>query len=476
MRFKRSTLRALPLLSALLITLTPIYAANDEAHPMNEPPKMMQRYQEESLAANTYEGELPNGLSIIVRKDERAPVVTNMVWYRVGSVDEPRGLGGISHMLEHMMFKGTELLGPNEHSTIIANLGGRDNAFTSMDYTAYYERLPAWELETALQLEAERMSNLKLRAEDFLSERLVVAEERRQRTESNPQGRFFELFNATLWSSSAYRNPIIGWMEEIERWRLSDLERWYQQYYAPNNATLVVVGDVDPEEVYQLAQRYFGPIPKRDSIEHPFNFEPQQEAEKRIEMVAEVNMPLLLMGYKVPSLNSAESIREAYALLLINELLDGGRAARLTKELVRKEQLALQTSAYYGSNRRYLSSLTISAIPTKGITLSELEEGIKRSIERLKQEPISDEELARVKRHYEWKSITALDSSYAQAMAIGTAETTGEGWYHRLTLAERLNEITKEEIQQVAQKYLHDQNLTVGYLHNPKSQEPHLDE
>src|SRR5699024_8537363 len=239
MRLKKFTKTALTLCGAVFVSSMVTFAGASPTAPS-------------SFAENTFEHQLDNGLKIIVRENHRAPVVTTMVWYKVGSVDEPRGLGGISHMLEHMMFKGTDTLGPNEHSTIIANLGGRDNAFTSYDYTAYFENLPSWELETALKLEADRMQNLVLTEDDFAPERLVVANERRQRTDSSAQAKFFEAFNATVWNTSAYRNPIIGWMPEIEAWTLDDLKDWYARYYAPNNATLVVVGDVDAKQTFAL--------------------------------------------------------------------------------------------------------------------------------------------------------------------------------------------------------------------------------
>ena len=417
-----------------------------------------------TIIDNTYETELDNGLKVIVRTDHRAPVVTSMVWYKVGSVDEPRGLGGISHMLEHMMFKGTDTLGPNEHSMIIANLGGRDNAFTSTDYTAYFENLPAWELETALKLEADRMQNLELRAEDFAPERLVVAEERRQRTDSNPQAQLYEAFNANLFTTSAYRNPVIGWMPEIEGWTLEDLANWYQQFYAPNNATVVIVGDVNPEKTIALVEQYFGDIPPSENITRPYNFEVAQQGEKRVDLAIPANMPLLFMGYKVPSINEIDAIesQEADALLLTSLILDD---SRLSKRLVRNEQIALEASSYYNYGARYTTPFTFVAVPAEGVSLAQLEQALKEEITLLQNELVTEEEIERIIGLYEADNIYSKDSVASQAMLIGQAETTGEGWQNAEGRVERLKKVTPEMIRKVTQKYLNENQATIATLH-----------
>lgn len=458
MIYRRMKQTALTLLSAVFLSHTPLFAEETD---MSDAPTLPHVFE------NTHEHLLDNGLKVIVREDHRAPVVTTMVWYKVGSVDEPRGLGGISHMLEHMMFKGTPTLKANEHSTIIANLGGRDNAFTSYDYTAYFEMLPAWELETALRLESDRMVNLELRPEDFIPERQVVAEERRQRTDSNPQGQFYEFFNATMWNTSAYRNPIIGWMPEIERWKLSDLEEWYRRFYAPNNATLVIVGDVKAEEAFKLAEKYFGAIEPSKNIEHAHDFEVPQLGLKRAELITEVNMPLLFMGYKVPSINSAEDRTDVYALMLAAEILDGSRSSRLSRKLVRGKQSALQASAYYSGDRRFEGSFLLSAVPAINHDLATIEAQLLAQIERLKEEPVSKKELKRVLTRYRAESIYERDSLYYQAMEIGAAETTGEGWRHRETILDELEKITPEMIQAAVKRHLTTENLTIATLQSP---------
>lgn len=413
---------------------------------------------------NTHEYMLDNGLKLIVREDRRAPVTVTMVWYKVGSVDEPRGKGGISHMLEHMMFKGTPTLKPNEHSTIIANLGGKDNAFTSYDYTAYFEILPSWELETSLKLESDRMQNLVLKEEDFAPERLVVAEERRQRTDSNPQSLFYEAFNATVWTTNAYRNPIIGWMPEIHNWQLADLQSWYQQFYRPNNATVVIVGDVNADETYNLVQKYFGDIPRGKAVVREHNFEVPQNATKYIDMAAPANLPVLFMAYKVPSINSTNNKQEVYALLLASEILSGSGTARLPKKLVKESQQSLDASSYYNEGARYETTFMLSAVPAEGIALETLENELKDEIKKLQTTLVSKEELNKILTAYRTGQIYAKDSIYSQAMTIGSAETTGEGWIHRENLVTYLEKVTPEEIQAVAQKYLNNSNLTVGRL------------
>ncbi|GAA5098425.1 M16 family metallopeptidase [Wohlfahrtiimonas larvae] len=413
---------------------------------------------------NTHEFTLDNGLKLIVREDHRAPVAVTMVWYKVGSVDEPRGKGGLSHMLEHMMFKGTPTLKPNEHSTIIANLGGKDNAFTSYDYTAYFEILPSWELETSLRLESDRMANLVLKDEDFTPERQVVAEERRQRTDSNPQSLFYEAFNATVWTTNAYRNPIIGWMPEIQSWTLDDLKSWYKQFYRPNNATVVIVGDVDAKKTHELVNQYFGKIPRGEEIVREINFEVPQNDTKYIEMATPANLPVLFMAYKVPSINSTDNKQEAYALLLASEILSGSNTARLPKKMVRESQKSLDASSYYNEGSRYDTTFMLSAVPADGVELETLEAEIKAEIKNLQTTLVAKEELNKILTAYRTSQIFAKDSLYSQAMSIGSSETTGEGWRNRENLVSYLEKVTPEEIQQVAQKYLNDGNLTVGRL------------
>lgn len=413
---------------------------------------------------NTHEFILNNGLKLIVREDHRAPVVTTMVWYKIGSVDEPRGLGGISHMLEHMMFKGTPTLKPNEHSRLISNYGGHDNAFTSRDYTAYFETLPSDQLKLAFTLEADRMQNLKLKQEDFTPEQQVVAEERRSRTDSDPQAQFFESFNATQWATSNYRNPVIGYADEIQAIKLSDLQAWYKTHYAPNNATVVVVGDVNAELVYETAQATFGKVPRRELTPASLNFEIPQKGIKRMDFQIPAKLPALMMSYKVPSYNTATDKKDADALLMLSAILDGGKTARLPKNLVRDQKIVSAIDASYSNSARFDSAFTFFAMPSSNIPLNTIEEAILKEINSLKNTLVSPEELTRINAQIHAQMIYQKDAPMSQAQAIGMAESTGEGWVNREKLLTRLGQITAQDIQRVAQKYLIPDNLTIGTL------------
>ena len=296
-------------------------------------------------AQDVHEYVLSNGMKILVKPDNRAPVVVSQVWYGVGSSHEYGGITGISHALEHMMFKGTPRYPAGEFSRIIAEQGGRENAFTSRDYTAYYQLLAADRLEIALRLEADRMRNLSLPEEEFVQEMRVVGEERRLRTEDNPNSLLFEHVNATAWLNSPYGLPVIGWMTDIENYTVADLRDWYDRWYAPNNATLVVVGDVDPDTVHRMARRHFGPVKARELQQIKPRTETPQRGERRIVVRAPARLPSVLMGYKVPALMTAAEDWEPYALLVAAGVLDGGESARFARELVREREFAAGASA-----------------------------------------------------------------------------------------------------------------------------------
>ncbi|MGD1982283.1 MAG: pitrilysin family protein, partial [Chromatiaceae bacterium] len=302
--------------------------------------------------AKVSEYQLDNGMKVLVKPDRRAPVVVSQVWYRVGASYEPDGLTGVSHALEHMMFKGTESLGPGEFSKTISALGGDENAFTGRDYTAYFETLAVEHLDTALRLEADRMRNLALDPGEFAKEIKVVKEERRLRTEDRPSGKVFEQFNAVAWRASPYRNPIIGWMNDIKHLSLEDLADWYERYYAPNNAILVVVGDIDPEAVFEMAKTHFGGFePMEIPALKPF-VEPEQSGETRVTVSVPAKQPFVLLGYKAPVIGRAEEDWEPYALYVLSSVLDGGNSARLSRELVRGSAIAASAGASYSGYSR----------------------------------------------------------------------------------------------------------------------------
>ncbi len=418
----------------------------------------------QSSSSTVYEHQLDNGMKILVQPDTRSPVVVSQVWYKIGSSYEYNGITGISHMLEHMMFKGTKELAPGEFSEIIAKNGGRENAFTSRDYTAYFQTIANDRLELCLRLEADRMRNVIFKNEEFLKERDVVAEERRLRYEDQPRSLTYEQFNATAFVSSPYRHPVIGWMEDIQAYNVADLEAWYKAWYAPNNATLVVVGDVDPQQVFKLAEKYFGPLqageiqPPKPQLEIP------QRGKRRIEVQAASQVPYLLMGYKVPSLKNIEDPREAYALEVLAGILDGGDSARLSRQLVRGKQLAASAGAGYNLYSRMDSLFILSATPVGEIPINTLEQAILAEIEQLKQEPVSATELERVKTQVVAADIYQRDSMFYQGMRLGILETVGLGWTVMNDYVENIQSVTAEQVQAVANKYFINKHLTVAEL------------
>ncbi len=415
----------------------------------------------------THETTLPNGLRIIVKEDHRSPVAVSQLWYRIGAQDEPDGLTGISHVLEHMMFKGTQRLKPNEFSRIIAEHGGRENAFTGYDYTGYYQQLEKSRLPISFELEAERMRNLKLDDEEFRKEVKVVMEERRLRTEDRPESRTFEKFMATAYTTHAYKNPVIGWMPDLERMTAADARAWYERWYAPNNATLVVVGDVNPVAVFALARRHFGPVPRRDVARATSAQEPPQTAERRARISAPAEVPYLLLGYHVPVLASDDKSYEPYALDVLAGVLSGGNSARLARELVREQKLAASANAGYSPIARSPGMLMLEGSPATGHTIDELERALRAQIARLREQPVTEDELNRVKAQVVAGNVYARDSVMGQAMQIGQLVVSGLDWRLQDTFVRRLKAVTAREVQNVAQKYLVDSNLTVTIL-DPK--------
>ncbi|MEF3192709.1 MAG: insulinase family protein [Halothiobacillaceae bacterium] len=422
-------------------------------------------------APEVYEDHLPNGLRILVQPDHRAPVVTTQVWYKVGSSDEPGGLTGISHMLEHMMFKGTAKVPAGKFSEIIAAHGGQENAFTSRDYTAYFQTLAKDDLEVAFELEADRMRNLLLREEDFAKELEVVKEERRMRTEDDPNARLYEQFEAAAWLNGGYHHPIIGWMSDLDHLRVEDLRSWYRAHYAPNNATLVVVGDVTPAEVKRLALKHFGPLQPFKLAGRERRLAIEQVGERRLVLRAPAKLPALLMGYRAPVLMDDVPAWEPYALTVLAGILDGGQSARLQQRLVRELRLAGEVGAGYGADSRLGDLFLLSAVPSEGVDIRTLEQALRQEIARLRDEPVSAAELARVKAQVIAAEVYGRDSVFYQAMRLGTYETVGLGYQRLNELVPGIEAVTAEQVQAVARKYLIDDRLTVGVL-DPLPLEP----
>ncbi|MCG5509855.1 insulinase family protein [Ectothiorhodospira sp. A-7Y] len=414
--------------------------------------------------SNVHEFMLDNGMKVLVLPDQRAPVVSSMVWYRVGSGHEHGGITGISHALEHMMFKGTEARPAGEFSRTIAALGGRENAFTSRDYTAYFQQLATEHLGTALALEADRMRNLTLPEDEFIQEMRVVREERRLRTEDNPNALTFEHFNAVAWLSSPYGIPVIGWMADIDEYTVADLRDWYDRWYAPNNAILVVVGDVAPEAVHDLARTHFGPIPARDLPAVKSRTETPQLGERRITVRAPARVPYLLVGYKVPVIMTAEEDWVPYALQVAAGVLDGGESARFSRELVRESELVASAGAGYSPLSRLDTLFMLSATPSAGVERAEVEAALTKALERLKDEPVSTAELERVKAQVVAREVYRLDSIQGQAMRLGMLESVGLPWQLGDEFAERIRAVTPEQVQAVARRYFEADRRTVAWL------------
>jgi zinc protease len=417
-----------------------------------------------SSGNGVHEYRLANGLKVIVKEDHRAPVVVSQVWYKVGSSYEHSGNTGVAHVLEHMMFKGTKKLGPNEFSKIISANGGRENAFTGTDYTTYFQQLEKSRLPISFELEADRMANLNLRAEDFEKEIKVVMEERRMRTEDKPQALTYEQFAATAFVSSPYHHPIIGWMDDLEHMSVSDMRNWYAHWYAPNNATVVVAGDVDPEAVFELAKKYFGPVKQRFVPEVKPQKEFEQRGIRRITVKAPAQVPYLIMGYKTPVLKTDKADWEPYAIDMLTGILDGGESARFAKELVRGKQVASNVGAGYDMYSRLDDLLIFDGTPAKGKTVEDLEKAIREQIKKLKTELVSQEELDRIKAQVVASKVYEKDSVFYQAMQIGALETVGLDWRLMDEYVDRLKAVTPEQVQAVAKKYLIDRHLTVAVL------------
>ncbi|MDD5228396.1 MAG: pitrilysin family protein [Methylococcales bacterium] len=411
---------------------------------------------------------LANGLKVLVQEDHRSPVVVSQVWYKVGSSYEPNGITGISHMLEHTMFKGTDKHPAGEFSRIIAENGGEENAFTGQDYTAYFQTMAASKLAVSFELEADRMRYLHILPEELKKELEVVTEERRMRTEDNPQAKMAEQFAAMAYTSSPYKNPIIGWQTDIAAYTAPDLQAWYQRWYAPNNATLVVVGDVKTADVFALAQQYFGDLKTSDI----FPLKPQTEAPqigvRKMTVKAPAKLPSVLLGYHVPTLKTAKDESDAYALEVLAGVLDGGSSARLSSSLIRGQQIAVAASAGYNLTSRLDDLFELEGTPAEGKTVWDVEAALKQEISKLQTKLIEPAELQRIKAQVLAGEVYQRDSNFYQAMQLGMLETVGLGWQKEAEYVGKINQVTAEQVRNVARKYLIDDHLNIAYLEPQK--------
>ena len=414
--------------------------------------------------ANPFETTLANGMKLIVKEDRRAPSVVHMVWYRAGAMDEPDGVSGVAHVLEHMMFKGTEDVGPGEFNKRVAAVGGRDNAFTGKDYTAYFQQVPPAHLPAMMALEADRMQNLVLTDDEFRRELEVVKEERRLRTDDQPRALVFEQLMATAYQAHPYRRPVIGWMPDLEAMQPDDARAWYQRWYAPNNAYLVVVGDVDHREVFREAEKHYGSLAADELPARRISPEPAQRGPRASVVKAPAELPYLAMAWQVPTLRDPANDREAYALQVLAAVLDGYDGARLTRRLVRDQHIAVSVGASYDTGNRGPALFYLHGVPAAGTTPEVLQAALRAEIQRIRDEGISAEELARVKTQAVAGEVYKRDSLMGQAMEIGYLESAGLSWRDEAKLLEGLRAVTAEEVQAVARRYFDDDTLSTARL------------
>ncbi|RAN43829.1 peptidase M16 [Herbaspirillum rubrisubalbicans] len=407
---------------------------------------------------------LGNGLKLIVKQDRRAPTAVQMVWYKVGGIDELNGTTGVSHALEHMMFKGTKQHKVGEFSRLVAELGGQENAFTANDFTAYFQQIEKSHLEKVMALEADRMANLQFDANEFAKEIRVIMEERRWRTDDQPMGLLNEALNAAAWTAHPYHHPVVGWMDDLQHMTVQDIAHWYRQWYAPNNATLVVAGDVEPQRVLALARKYFGKIPAHPLPQGKPQNEPEQRGMRRVTVKAPAENPYVVMAWKVPALRQVEADQDAYALDVLSAVLDGYDNARLSAQLVRTASKATAVGASYSGVARGPVLFTLEGSPADGVSTEELEGLLRAEVERIAREGVSEQELQRVKRQLIASQIYKRDSVFGQAMEMGMMETIGLGQQNIDRLIERLKSVSAAQVQAVAQKYFKDDTLTVATL------------
>jgi zinc protease len=415
---------------------------------------------------------LSNGLNVVVIEDHRAPVVVQMIWYRVGAADEPVGHSGIAHFLEHLMFKGTEKIAPNAFSGIVEAQGGDDNAFTSWDYTAYFQRIAADRLDLVMEMEADRMRNLRLTEDDVTTERQVILEERAQRTDTDPGALLTEQMRAAQFMNSPYGIPVIGWRHEMEALSQEDALSYYQRFYAPNNATLVIAGDVKPDAVKALAEKYYGPLKPSDGIvprERPQ--EPPQLAERRMTLEDErVSEPYVFRTYLAPERDPGNQT-EAAALTVLAELLGGnGQTSVLARALQFDQQVAVYSSAFYDGTSIDDATFGLAVVPAPGVSLETIEADLDKVLEDFLTNGPDLAALERIRTQvrageiYARDNVQSLANRYGQELSVGLTMADIEGW------DEALAAVTEDDIMAVARKVLDRKNAVTGWLTKPAAE------
>jgi zinc protease len=410
------------------------------------------------VPAQVKEYRLENGLKVLIVEDHKVPLATFQIWYAVGSRNEPAFKTGISHLLEHMMFKGTPKYGSKVFSKIVQKNGGTDNAFTTKDYTMYFQTLASDRIDISIDLEADRMQNLTLDPGEFIAERDVVLEERRMRYEDDPQNALFEEVMAAAFKAHPYHHPVIGWKSDIESIARDDLYRYYKAYYAPDNACIVIAGDVDPGKVMEKIRKTFGTIPPGEGRVKVTSEEPKQTGERRVHLEKEAELPYVMAVFHVPNFPHEDN----YALDVLASILSG-KSGRLYRNIVYEKKLALDAFGEYDNFNKDPMLFYLGGTAAPGRDIAELENALYQEIDVLKQSPPSEEEVQKAKNQVEASFIMSQDSLYSQARLTGMFEMLG-GWQLQDKYVEGIRKVTPGEVQKAAQKYFSEENRTVGVL------------
>lgn len=433
---------------------------------------------------------LKNGMKVIVKVDNRSPIFVSQVWYKVGSSYEHNGITGISHMLEHMMFKESKNLKDGEFTKIIDTNGGVQNAFTAHDFTAYYEVLKSDKLDLALKLEAERMRNLTLNEAAFEKEKQVVLEERRMRIDDKPYSHLYERLMAASYISNPYHHPVIGWPEDIKQYSVEDIKSWYNKWYYPNNAILVVVGDVNPKEVFNLANKHFGKIKENQPKTPKKRPEIQNLGSKTIEVQLPAKVPMVMLSFMAPNvsdiseamlenaiknktINKIPNFKDAITLEMISAILSNDNSSRLPRVLVRESKVATSAGSQFDSFGLHKGLFVLHGIPSAKTEVKILKEAMIKELNKLVKTNVPSEEIAKIKNQIISNKVYSEDDISNQAIQIGSLESLNVTWKFYEVYLQELQKITAEDIKAVAKKYFIDKNLTVAYL-KPLDMEDHL--
>jgi len=438
-------------LPVLILLFLPLFTLSCHAHSLTD--------VKPAKDSRLYEEVLPNGLKVLALKDAGAPLAVFQIWYQAGSVNEQTGKTGLSHLLEHMMFKGTHKYGPKSFSKIIKRAGGIDNAGTSKDYVFYYQKLAPERLHLSIEMESDRMRNLILDPEETLSERDVVMEERRMRYEDNPQSLVYEEVIAAAFKNHPYGRPVIGWMSDIKGITREDLWGYYRKNYVPNNALIVIAGDIDIDTLMAKIRKEFGSIPRGRDIQSIKIEEPEQRGERRVFVKKEAELPYILIAYKAPNILNKDS----YALEILTSVLSGGKSARIYKSLIDEKQIALSAGAGYNSIQKYPFIFYLYGTALPGKTIDEVENALYGEVEKIREKAPSEREVQKAKNQIEADFIMGQDSVFFQAQMLAIFEMTGS-WRLKDEYLDGVRQVKPEDVRRVAEKYLIEDRRTVGIL------------